>query len=134
MTLSGMPAQAKPHPTPTPTATPTPGPEDPAITAIVRREFLSWQTGTVDKSHYSADAGSKLNPDDVEKMSKALGTYGALQGTTWLGKFQVVDGPAGVQGYTYRMDCSIAPVFVQLMIEPNGLVDSINFLKQLPGT
>jgi hypothetical protein len=129
---AAAPALARPHGTPTPAATPTPGPEDPAITAIVRHEFVAWQTGSVDKTHYSADAQSTLTDDTIKHMSTALASYGALTSTDWLGGFAVVGGPPGVKGYNYRMNCTNSPVYMQMLIEPSKQIDAINFLKNNP--
>ena len=121
------------HPSPTPSPTPTPGPEDPAITAVVRHEFVAWQTGSVDKAHYGPEAQEKLTDDTLSNMSKALASYGALTKAVWLGGFPVVGGPAGVSGYTYRMDCTNAPIYVQMLIEePSKQIEAINFLKNDP--
>ncbi|HTV94271.1 MAG TPA: hypothetical protein VMG98_16330 [Verrucomicrobiae bacterium] len=123
---------ARAHPSPTPTATPTLPPENPAITAIARREFVSWQAGAVDKNHYVEAAQSQLTPDITDKMSKALVGYGALEHTEWYGTFPIVGAPPGVVGYTYRMVCTNDAIFEQMMIEADGKIDSINFLKKLP--
>jgi hypothetical protein len=118
---------------PTPTATPTLPPEDPAISAVARHEFVAWQAGVVDKNHYATAAQSSLTDDAISNMSKALSSYGALVHTVWLGHFPIVGGPPGVVGYTYRMECTNAPVFEQLMIGADGKIDSINFGKKPPG-
>jgi hypothetical protein len=123
---------ARTQPSPTPTATPTLPPENPAITAIARREFVSWQAGAVDKDHYVDAAQAQLTSDVTEKMSKALEGYGALVKTEWYGTFPIVGAPPGVVGYTYRMVCSSDAIFEQLMIGSDGKIDSINFLKKLP--
>jgi hypothetical protein len=123
---------ARTHPSPTPTATPTLPPENPAITAIARREFVSWQAGAVDKDHYVEAAQAQLTSDVTDKMSKALVGYGALERIEWYGTFPIVGAPPGVVGYTYRMDCSNDAIFEQLMIGADGKIDSINFLKKLP--
>ncbi len=73
-----------------------------------------------------------MTDDAVSNMSKALGSYGALVSTVWMGHFRIVGGPPGEVGYTYRMECTNAPVFEQLMIGQDGKIDSINFLKKLP--
>jgi hypothetical protein len=123
---------ARTQPSPTPTATPTLPPENPAITAIARREFVSWQAGAVDKDHYVEAAQTQLTADVTDKMSKALVSYGALERTEWYGTFPIVGAPPGVVGYTYRMVCSNDAIFEQLMIGADGKIDSINFLKKLP--
>lgn len=123
---------ARAHPSPTPTATPTLAPEIPAITALARREFVAWQAGAVDKDHYVAAAQSQLSADAADKMSKALVSYGALVRTEWYGNFPIIGAPPGVVGYTYRMVCTNDAIFEQLMIGPDGKIDSINFSKKLP--
>jgi len=125
---------ARAHPSPTPTATPTLPPENPAITAVARHEFVAWQAGAVDKDHYVTAAQAELTPDVTDKMSKALSALGALERTEWYGNFPIVGAPPGVVGYTYRMVCSNEPIFEQLMIGADGKIDSINFLKKLPTT
>jgi hypothetical protein len=80
---------ARTQPSPTPTATPTLPPENPAITAIARREFVSWQAGAVDKDHYVDAAAAQLTSDVTEKMSKALEGYGALMKTECTAPFQL---------------------------------------------
>ena len=123
---------ARTHPSPTPTATPTLPPENPAITAVARREFVSWQAGAVDKDHYVDAARAQLTSDVTDKMSKVLVGYGALERSEWYGNFPIVGAPPGVVGYTYRMVCTNDAIFEQLMIGPDGKIDSINFLKKLP--
>jgi len=126
------PVLAKAHPTPTPVATPAPVPEDPAVTVVARHEFVAWQAGVIDKDHYSAAAQGSLDDEAITHMSTALSSYGALVRTEWVGMFPITDGPAGVKGYTYRMICTNAPVYEQLMIGADGKIDSINFRKDLP--
>jgi len=122
---------ARAHPSPSPTATPSLAPENPAITAIARHEFVAVQVGVIDKNHYSPEAAQALTADAVDNMSKALSSYGALVKTEWLGTFLVLGAPAGVTGYTYKMDCSAGSIYEQLMIGPDGKIDSIDFRKTL---
>jgi hypothetical protein len=122
---------ARAHPSPTPTATPTLAPENPAITTIARREFVAWQAGSVDKDHYVDAAQSQLTADVTDKMSKALVDLGALEGTQWYGNFPIIGAPPGVAGYTYKMNCSAGSIYEQLMIGPDGKIDSINFRRSL---
>ena len=123
---------ARTHPSPTPTATPTLAPENPAITVIARREFVAWQAGAVDKHHYVESAASQLTTDAMDKMSKVLVAYGALEHTEWDGTFPIVGAPSGVVGYTYRMVCTNDAIYEQLMIGADGKIDSINFSKKQP--
>jgi hypothetical protein len=119
------------RPTPTPTPTPLP-PENPAITVIARHEFVSWQAGVVNKDHYVKAASDTLTDDALTHMSQALSGLGALVRVEWYGNFNIIGAPPGVVGYSYRMICSNGAIFEQLMIEPDGKIDSINFLKKLP--
>lgn len=123
---------ARAHPSPTPTATPTLPPENPAITAVARREFVAWQAGAVDKTHYVEAAQSDLTTDATDKMSKALVSLGALMHTDWNGNFPIIGAPPGVIGYIYHMVCTNDAIYEELMIGPDGKIDSINFLKKLP--
>jgi hypothetical protein len=120
------------HAKPTPTATPTLPPEDPAISALARHEFVAVQAGVVNKALYSPAAQAALTDEVIAKMSKALSSYGPLQRVEWMGYVPIAGGKSGEVGYTYRMDCTDAPVFEQLMIGPDGKIDSINFLQKLP--
>ena len=117
---------------PAPTATPTLPPEDPAITAIARREFVAWQAGVVEKARYAPAEQAKLADESIAKMSKALSSYGALLHTQWMGYLPIAGGPSGEVGYTYRMECSNAPLIEQLMVGPDGKIDSIDFAEKLP--
>ena len=115
-----------------PTATPTLPPEDPAITVVARREFVAWQAGVVEKARYSPAAQAKLTDESISNVSKALSSYGALLHTQWMGYLPIVGGQSGEVGYTYRMECTSAPLFEQLMIGPDGKIDSIDFRDKVP--
>jgi len=122
---------ARAHPSPSPTATPTLPPENPAITALARHEFVEIQAGSVDKSHYVDAAAAAMTTQATEKMSELLSSYGALIRVEWMGTFPV-SGPPGIMGYSYKMDCTTAPIFEQLVIDADGKIYSIDFLKKLP--
>ena len=130
--LAGTPAlaNARPRPAPTPTATPTPPPEDATITQIARREFVAWQAGVVDLSHYASPTQAKLLPAKIADTSKALGTLGSLIKTEWVGPAVLEDTPDGVRGYVYRMVCTNASVYEILTLE-NGKIDGIVFRDKL---
>jgi hypothetical protein len=124
-------ALARPRPTPTPTATPTPPPEDPAVTAIARREFVAWQAGVVTKSHYSSRTQG-LYPAKIDDTSKALSHFGYLTGVEWVGPLAISDGPPGEKGYVYRMNCVEGSVYEYLTIGADGKIDGIVFRDKLP--
>jgi hypothetical protein len=125
-------ASAKAHdPTPAPTATPTLPPEDPAITAIARREFVEWQAGVVDRTHYSAQTQG-LTQQKITDTSKILSQYGALLQTQWAGPLGIQDGPPGVTGYVYKMVCAGGTLYEYLTMGPDGKVDGVIFRDKAP--
>jgi hypothetical protein len=120
---------ARPAPSPSPTPLP---PENPAITALARHEFVSWQAGVIDKDHYLPAASDTLTDKGIQNMSAVLSGLGALVSVDWLGHFNIIGGPPGVVGYTYRMNCTNNAIYEQLMIGSDGKIDSINFSKKPP--
>lgn len=122
-------ALARPHPAPT--ATPVPPPEDPAITTIARREFVSWQAGVVTKSRYAETTQAQLQDQKIATTSKELGMAGSLVRTEWVGPVVYDDAPPGVKGYLYRMICTNAAVYEQLTIGPDGKIVGILFRDKL---
>ncbi len=120
-------------PTPVPSVAPTPttAPENPAITTLARREFVAWQAGSVDASHYADQTRAKLSPAKIAATSKALAALGALVKVDWLGYLGIHGGPPGVTGYIYRMHCTYAAVYEELTIAADGKIDGIIFRDKL---
>ena len=132
LALQPVGAVAKaPHPTPAPTATPTPPPEDPEITRVARREFVSWQAGNVDLDRYADKAKAQLTPEKITNTSKQLGLLGALVKTEWLTPLSFDGAPAGVKGYLYHMVCTQGAVYEQLVINGEGKIEGIVFRDKL---
>jgi len=124
---------ARGHATPTPTATPTLPPEDPAITLIARREFVSWQAGTINPDHYEIESRKNLTPEKIAETAKNLGALGTLMSAQWLGPIPIVDPPASVKGsYLYKMHCDGADVYEELTMGIDGKVTGIIFRDTLP--
>ncbi len=98
---------------------------------MARREFVAWQAGVVDPTHYAAVTQAKLTPAKIAATSKALASLGALTSVEWLGYLGIDGGPKGVTGYIYRMRCSNATVFEELTIGPDGKIDGIMFRDRL---
>ena len=121
---------ARSHASPTPAATPTPGPEDPAITTIARREFVSWQAGVINKSRYDARTVADMTDDKIATTSKALGVLGTLESTVWIGPLIYPDDKT-VKGYIYQMVCSNFKVYEFLTIGPDGKIQGIFFKDTL---
>jgi hypothetical protein len=129
---SPQPALARgAKPTPTPSVAPSVPPENPAVTLIARREFVSWQAGMVDAARYAPQSQSGLTPDRVTKISKELGAAGTLEKTEWVGPV-LVDGVPGAKGYIYKMTCSDAVVYERLILAADGKIDGVVFLDKLP--
>lgn len=115
-----------------PTASPSPPPEDPAVTAIARREFVAWQAGVVTNSRYADQAQSSLTADHIATTSKELGQSGTLEKTEWVGPIIVDDAPPGTHGYWYKMICENGAVWERLIIGPDGKLDGILFRDKPP--
>lgn len=124
-------ALARRGPAPTPSPTPMTVPEDPAVTAIARREFVAWQAGVVSPSRYAAQAQAGLATDRVTTISKELGAAGTLQKTEWVEPV-IVDGIPGAKGYIYKMTCENAVVYERLILGADGKIDGVVFMDKLP--
>lgn len=120
------------HAAPAPTASPTPPPEDPAVTAIARHEFVAWQAGVVSAERYAPQAQSALTADHIATTSKELGDAGTLEQTDWIGPVIVDDAPPGTHGYWYKMTCENTVVYERLIIAPDGKIDGIMFRDKPP--
>ena len=125
-------ALAKPHPTPTPAVTPSPPPEDPAVTKVVRREFVSWQSGGVDLTRYSDEAKKQITPDKIATTSKNLSLLGALQRVEYIEPVAFDNQPEGTRAFLYRMDCDNGVVYEQLVLDGAGKVTGIVFRDKMP--
>lgn len=132
--LSGaaiVPAAARAHPTPTPAVTPTPPPEDPAITAIARHEFVTWQADAVEKSRYTQAMQAKMVDSQVSDTARGLATLGALERAQWLGPYPGPLAPPGDRSYLFHMICANAAVYELITIAPDGKIDFIAFRDKL---
>lgn len=131
MALAPLGAFARSHPTPTPTATPSLPPEDPAVTAIARREFVAWQAGSVNPEHYATLSRASITPEKVNQTAQGLGLKGSFISAEWMGPIVIQDPPPGVSGYLYKMHCSNGDVFEELMLQADGKVAGIIFKDKL---
>lgn len=133
LTIVPIGVMARPHPTPTPSPTPTPPPEDPAITSVATREFVAWQAGVVNLSHYATASQSLITATKITQTAAALGQAGSLErnGVEWVGPLHIDDAPPGVRGYIYRMHCSQKAVYEELMMEQDGKIAGILFRDTL---
>lgn len=131
VSLPGLAEARRAPATPTPTATPSMMPEDPLVTQIARREFVSWQAGVVNASRYAPQSQAGLTADRVATISKQLGAAGTLEKTEWVEPV-IVDGIPGAKGYIYKMTCSEAVVYERLVLGADGKIDGVVFMDKLP--
>jgi hypothetical protein len=116
-----------------PTASPTPPPEDPAVGRVARREFVAWQSGNIDRSHYADVLNGKLSDDLVNRTATGLGHLGAFVRSEYLGPLVVdPDAPKGLSAYLYRMFCTNGAVYERLVLDASGKVAGIYFMDKLP--
>ena len=123
-------AGARPHPAPTPSPSPTPV-ADPAITKIVRQQFVAWQAGTINRSLYAAGVQSKLTPDKIDDVSRKLGLLGALTDATYVGPLLSADMPPDAHGYIYQMQCQEGSVYLWMIVDAQGKIATIYFKDKL---
>jgi hypothetical protein len=116
---------------PAPAPSPSPPPEDPAVTLVARREFVAWQAGVVDRSHYSSKTEG-LTQQKIDDTSHALSQYGALIRVQWMGPLAIQDGPPGVKGYVYKMICTGGSLYEYLTMGSDGKVDGVIFRDKAP--
>lgn len=128
--LCALPAFARPHATPTPSPTPVP-PADPAVTALVRREFVLRQAGQVDRSILNPQFRANLTSQQIQQLSTDLGPLGALTGTQYLGPVDVSGLPPGAHAYLYRMVCTNGSIFDQIFVDAHGKIAGEQFRDTL---
>jgi hypothetical protein len=128
--LSAAPSSSRPHSTPTPSASPTPV-ADPAITKLVRQQFVQWQAGSVNKSLYATQVLDKLSDAKIAATSSGLGQLGALTDMIYLGPWIAADFPPGARGYVYQMRCSSGNIYMWLALDANGKIATILFKSRL---
>jgi hypothetical protein len=123
-------ADAARKPTPAPIATPLP-PEDPAITAIARKQFVLWQAGVISRDGYTDEMNQLVTPDKLAETSKELGHLGGLLHAVWAGPASADDVPQGSKTYVYHMVCSDGAVYMEFSIEPTGKIAGMLFRDDL---
>jgi hypothetical protein len=128
--LVGGVASARPHPTPTPSPSPTPV-ADPAITRLVRQQFVAWQAGNVNKSLYSPGVQGKLTAAIIDDVSHKLAALGPLTDTVFIGPFAANDFPADARGYIYQMMCQSGNVYLFTILDGRGKIATIYFKDKL---
>ncbi|HZY99412.1 MAG TPA: hypothetical protein VFE36_07550 [Candidatus Baltobacteraceae bacterium] len=123
-------AHARSKPTPTPSPSPTPV-ADPAVTKIVRQQFVAWQAGNLNKSLYSPGVQGKLTDAMVNDVSKKLAALGPLIDTVYVGPFYTSDIPPDAHGYIYQMECHAGKVYLLTILDAKGKIATIFFKDKL---
>jgi hypothetical protein len=129
--VNARPAAATPSPSPFPTATPV---EDPAITAVAKREFVAWQAGVVKRKQYTAAMQIRLTDQLIGQTARALGTLGALESMQFMGPVQVDDAPPNTSSYMYRVNCANGSVYMQFALTTDGKIAGMLFQDKPPET
>lgn len=124
------PAGARPSPTPTPAPTPTPV-ADPAVTKVVRQQFVAWQAGSINRSLYSTEVLPKLTDAKINDVARALAALGPLNDTQFIGPFSAADIPAGARGYIYQMHCAEGSIYMWMILDADGKIATVFFKDNL---
>ena len=121
-------AAVKPAPTPAPTPTPVAAPR---IVNAARREFLAWQLGSIDPTHYVGSLAVEATPARVKVTSRELGHLGALDHLVYLGLVRDGSFPGGGVAHLFRAICSNGKVYEEIALTKAGLVRGILFRDSL---
>ena len=125
-------ALARPHAAPTPTPSPTPTPvADPAVTKLVRQQFVAWQSGSINKAAYSPEVREKLSDATIGDVSHKLAILGPLTDTVYIGRLFTNDIPADARGYIYQMVCREGNVYLLTILDGQGKIATIYFKDKL---
>ncbi len=124
------PAGARPHPTPTPEPTPTPV-ADPAVTKLVRQQFVAWQAGSINKALYAPALLPKLTDAKINDVARALAALGPLNDTIFVGPFAAADIPPDAHGYIYQMRCENGSIYLWLILDSGGKIATIFYKDKL---
>lgn len=124
---------ARSHPAaPSPAPIATPGPENPVVTKLVRREFLAWQLGTPDRSHYAPKFAALMTSAKVRLTGKELATLGALDKVVWLGKAIDEQLAPDLPVYVYELRCTLGVAYVELALAKSGKIKGLIYRDSLP--
>ncbi len=114
--FAGAPSTSPPSASPV-IPSPNPAPEDPKISKLAVREFLAWQSGSVDATHYTEQVSDRLTPDFLLHGTATIAHVGALQKATFRG---ISHGNAQTDFYVYRMVCANGSIDMDFQLDPAG--------------
>jgi hypothetical protein len=116
-----------PSPSPSPTSTPQQPLENPLVTERIRREFLAWQGGRIDRATYSPDAGGTYDDALVASTRPVLVDVGTPNAIIYRETSLLLGD------YVYRYDVTGTTGWVSVLysIDANGKTDGIVFTPQV---
>ncbi len=104
-------------------ATASPSAEGSAIAATVKKVFLSWQAGKIDRSAYDAEMNKALTDATIAQVSTQLRAFGAPTKVTFLDWTVVNDNRA----YTYGVETPKGNVRVLYVLDGAGKISGLYF-------
>jgi hypothetical protein len=104
-------------------ATASPVAEDPAITAAVKKQFLAWQVGAVDRTLYDAEMNKGINDAIVAQISSQLQSLGAPAKFTYVDRVIYNDNRV----YVYAVETAKAKVRMQYALDAAGKISGLYF-------
>lgn len=119
--------EASSSPTPAVTNPPIPSPkptaDDPKIHKLAVQQFLSWQSGAINRDLYSERVNGELTEELLDKGTKTLANLGPLQSV----QFRGISAAKGANLYVYQMVCSKGTIQMDFSIDPGGKIGLIFF-------
>lgn len=100
-----------------------PVPEDPAVGTAVKRQYLAWQTGKIDRNDFSAEMNKELPDATVARVASQLQSLGAPK------KFTYVERTLwnGYRVYTYRVETQKARLRMLYTVDAEGKISALWF-------
>jgi hypothetical protein len=98
-------------------------PSDSKVTEQVRTEFKAWQTGKIDRTHYSSEANATFTDDAIAQIAEHLKPLGDIKSMLFTGSTTRLQNNV----YNYRVVCEKGDVKVQLALDRTGKVSGISF-------
>jgi membrane-bound lytic murein transglycosylase B len=112
-----------PAPSPAASSAASPAAEDPAVTAAVKKQFLDWQAGKVDRADYNAQANAQLTDAVIAQVSPQLQALGPPVKFTFMDRMVKDDNRI----YIYGVDTAKAKVQMLYALDSAGKISGIFF-------
>ena len=98
-------------------------PENPAVTARAKAEFLAWQAGKVDRAHYSTQAAKAFTDDKVAEIAPELEGLGKIQSFAYGATAKAMSDTV----YGYTVTCEHGTVRMTFVLDANDKIDGLYF-------